>query len=344
MEQPKIEQYANKGLTGLGNVGNSCYLNSVIQVLSHTYELNDLLNDTKVFDNLNRIPSSILLLEWNELRLLMWSSNCIIAPNKFAQSVRKVSKIKNNLFSGFNQNDAQEFLLFLIDCFHQALAREVDIEIKGVPKNNVDKMAVKCYTMIKDRYKKEYSDIIDIFFGISMSVIKSIHTGNILSIVPEPICTLNLPIPQDKDDITIFDCFDEYCKEEVLEKENAYLNETTGKKEDVIKKVLFWNLPNVLIIDIKRFDNFGRKISKTVDVPVSKIDLSRYVDGYLKDQYNYELYGICNHHGGTNGGHYTSTVKNANGKWYLFNDTSVKEVSLDKLVTNQSYCFFFRRV
>ena len=38
-----FQEYANRGLTGLTNVGNSCYLNSCMQVLSHTYELNDFL-------------------------------------------------------------------------------------------------------------------------------------------------------------------------------------------------------------------------------------------------------------------------------------------------------------
>jgi len=37
------DKYSNRGLTGLANVGNTCYLNSCMQVLSHTYELNDFL-------------------------------------------------------------------------------------------------------------------------------------------------------------------------------------------------------------------------------------------------------------------------------------------------------------
>ena len=35
----KITKYLNKGLTGLANCGNTCYLNTCIQVLSHTYEI-----------------------------------------------------------------------------------------------------------------------------------------------------------------------------------------------------------------------------------------------------------------------------------------------------------------
>jgi ubiquitin C-terminal hydrolase len=44
------------------------------------------------------------------------------------------------------------------------------------------------------------------------------------------------------------------------------------------------------------------------------------------------------------GGHYTSFVKNANEKWYHYNDTSVAEVGIaQQIVTPKAYCFFYRK-
>ena len=69
-------EYLGKGRTGLANCGNTCYVNSCIQCLSHTYELNDFLKEKTYEGKLNNIPDSVLLVEWDSLRELMWSQNC----------------------------------------------------------------------------------------------------------------------------------------------------------------------------------------------------------------------------------------------------------------------------
>lgn len=339
-----FKKYENLGLSGLANVGNTCYLNSCMQILSHTYELNNFLQETEYKKRLNRIPDSVLLLEWDGLREMMWSENCTIAPNGFVQAIQKISSIKNkNTFSGFSQNDISEFLLFMIESFHNSLSREVSMQIKGNPCNSTDILAIKCYKMMQNMYKKEYSEMLDIFFGISVSQIKSVSSNELLSCRPEPFCIISLSIPNDNPNISLFDCMDNYCKPERLENENAYFNEKTNEKESVDKGICFWSLPKVMIIDIKRYNMFGKKLNNLINVEFDNADFSKYVDGYNKSSYVYDLYGVCNHSGGTYGGHYTCCVKNANGKWYEFNDTSVVEINPEKIISNKSYCFFYRK-
>ena len=121
-------QYENKGLSGLSNLGNTCFINSCMQILSHTYELNELLSDGIFKKRLNNNFDSALLVEWDNLRQLMWNDNCIISPGKFVQTIQKLAQIKKNTqFIGFHQNDLPEFLLFIVDCFHTALRRDVEI-------------------------------------------------------------------------------------------------------------------------------------------------------------------------------------------------------------------------
>jgi ubiquitin C-terminal hydrolase len=341
-----FNEYKDKGLTGLANIGNSCYLNSCLQILSHTYELSDFLNDDKYKTKLNRCPESVMLLEWDKLRILIWSENCTVAPWGFTTAIRKISQIKDYAaFSGFSQNDIQEFLYFLIDSFHISLSREVEMNIQGNIENKTDKLAKTCYEMMQNMYKKEYSEMLNIFYGISISQLTSIDDKEtILSISPEPFSTLSLSIPNINGQITIFDCLDEYCKKERMEGDCAWYNEDTNQKQSVDKGITFWSLPNILIIDLKRFTNNMQKIQKQIYSPLENNDFSKYVKGYNSTSYIYDLYAVCNHVGGMGGGHYFAYIKTANEKWYSFNDSDITEIQdLNQIITNKVYCLFYRK-
>ena len=345
METKIFNKYKDKGLSGLANIGNTCYLNSCIQILSHTYELNDFLNDGEYKNKVNEKPDSILLLEWDKLREMLWSGNCTIAPYGFVKSVQRISALKDKeLFTGHEQNDVEEFLLFLIDCFHSSLSREVNMEITGNIENSKDKLAISCYKMMKTMYSKDYSEMLKLFYGIHVSEISCMETGEQLSLRPEPFSILNLSIPDDNDNnITIIDCINLYCKKEELSGDNQWFNDKINKKQDVYRGIIFWNLPEILIICLKRWDYMGNKINKKIEVPLD-IDLSQFVNGYNSNSYKYNLYGVYNHFGGNrHGGHYTCNIKNANGKWYTFNDTQVNEINDRQVVSDKAYCFFYRK-
>jgi len=340
-----IEEYREKGLSGLTNLGNTCFLNSTMQVLSHTYELNNFLERKTYKKHLNNKYDSALLIEWDDLRSLLWKENCIVSPFKFVKTVQKLAKLKGQeMFTGFAQNDLPEFLIFVIDCFHNALSREVNMTIEGNIKDEKDKIAVKCFERIKQMYEKDYSEIWNIFYGVHVSQLENAETGEKMSMVPEPYFLINLPIPENNKSPNLIDCFDLYVEGEMLDGDNCVIDETTGKKVEARKNIMFWSFPDVLVIDIKRFNSMNRKNQIMIDFPLENLNLSKYVIGYNKDSYVYDLYGVCNHSGSVMGGHYTSFVKNANGKWYHYNDTSVSEVVLaQQIVTPKAYCFFYRK-
>jgi ubiquitin C-terminal hydrolase len=284
----------------------------------------------------------MILTEWNDLSKLMWSNNGAVSPNKFVHYVQQVAAKKGReLFTGWAQNDMPEFLLFIIECMHNSVSRGMKMNIRGTSQNTVDNLAIQCYSMLKTVYENEYSEIMDLFYGIYVSQIVSKDNQTIHSIKPESYFMLDLPIPSGKN-INLYDCLDYFTENEKMEGENAWFNEKTNQKEDVHKNIVFWSFPKVLVITLKRFTPDGkRRTMNLIDFPLEDLDLSKYVRGYNPKQYVYDLYGICNHRGGTLGGHYTSYVKNANGLWYHFNDTSVSSVS--KIVTPMAYCLFYRK-
>ena len=340
-----IDNFKNKGLSGLANLGNTCFINSCMQVLSHTYELNVFLDKETYKGKLRKKYDSALIVEWDALRKVLWNENCIVAPNKFLKTIQKVAELKGmDIFTGYSQNDLPEFLLFIIDCFHTSLSREIKMTISGKPENDTDIIAIKCFEMIQRMYSKEYSEIWNLFYAVHVSSVTCVKTGKQLNITPEPYFMIDLPIPPDNKSPTLIDCFDHYVAGELLEGENGWYNEETKERMDVRKKIQFWSFPNVLVIDIKRFTQRLLKNQILVNFPIEELNLSNYVIGYKKDMYKYELYGVCNHSGSTMGGHYTAYVKNANGKWYHFNDTSVTEVGVhESIITPKAYVLFYRR-
>ena len=137
--------------------------------------------------------------------------------------------------------------------------------------------------------------------------------------------------------------------------ENEWYNEDTNTKQEVYKATTFWNLPNILVICLKRFSLDGkRKLMHLVNFPLENLDLSKYVKGYNPNQYVYDLYGVCNHFGGVHGGHYTAYIKDTShnnindnmtiNHWLHYNDTSVDIITNPNIVVSPAaYCLFYRK-
>lgn len=335
-------KYSNKGLSGLANLGNTCFINSCVQILSHTYELNEFLDQEIYKKKLKNKYDSALLLEWDNLRKILWNENCVVSPGKFVKTIQKVAEYKKvDIFTGYSQNDASEFLLFLIDCFHNSISREVKFTISGTPENETDNLAIKCFKMIENCYKKDYSEIWNLFYGVHVSELIKLDGSKIFSQTPEPYFMVDLPIPPDNKSPTLIDCFNYYVDGEIIEN---YKDDDTKEVFNIKKRILFWSFPNILAIDLKRFNSRFQKNQIHVNFPLDDLDLSPYVIGYKKEHYKYELYGVSNHSGGVMGGHYTSYVKNANGKWYHYNDTSVTEIGLtESIISPKAYVLFYRK-
>ena len=340
-----LTRYHKKGYTGLVNLGNTCFLNASLQVLNHTYELNEFLLSKKYMKNLKLSePDSTILNEWTELQNIMWSNNGTVSPNKFVYHVHQLAKQKKReLFTGYAQNDMPEFLLFIIECMHNSISRSINMRILGNIENQMDKMATECYGMLQKIYTKEYSEVMDMFYGIYVSEIASIDGLKIHTIKPENFFMLDLQIPSSTS--TLYDCLDAFTQVEILEEGNSWFNEKTGKKENIRKRITFWNFPKILVITLKRFSPCGtKKITNNIPFPINDLDLSKYVSGYNRNQYKYDLYGVCNHVGGVQGGHYTSFVKNALNEWVHYNDTNVDVIKdVSSVITPMAYCLFYRK-
>ena len=335
-----------KGYVGLENLGNTCFMNSCLQIIKEIPELSIIIKDKFVKNQMKDNIDSILSIEWYNLTNLMNENNGIIRPNRFLEILQKYAKIKNKLlFTGYSQNDIQEFYLLIIDAIHNSIFRTKNIVINGNIESEIDKIAIECYKTLAEHYKKEYSESDELFQGICINIIQGVESKT-TTIKPEIYADIALPIHfNNKIANNIYDCFDIYLKHDYLNNENKWFNEKLNKKEDAIKYIKFWSFPKVLFILFKRFSLNGRsKINNVIDFPIDNLDLSKYVYGYSPESYKYELFGICNHSGRLEGGHYTAFVKNKYNKWLHYNDSNIKEITnKSDLITAKAYCLFYRK-
>uniref|UniRef100_A0A674B4H8 ubiquitinyl hydrolase 1 n=1 Tax=Salmo trutta TaxID=8032 RepID=A0A674B4H8_SALTR len=157
---------------------------------------------------------------------------------------------------------------------------------------------------------------------------------------------------------TLEQCLNLFTRPEVLAPEEAWYCPKCQQHREASKQLLLWRLPNVLIIQLKRFSFrsfiWRDKINDMVDFPIRNLDLSKFCIGQKDDMQQppiYDLYAVINHYGGMIGGHYTAYARLPSAQnsqrsdvgWRLFDDSTVTMVEESQVVTRYAYVLFYRR-
>jgi ubiquitin C-terminal hydrolase len=136
----------------------------------------------------------------------------------------------------------------------------------------------------------------------------------------------------------------------------ARLRKAKGDKQetepvfcDATKQIVIRSLPQVLIVQIKRFLQSARgrleKISESVDVPLV-LNMMPYVQrgspAAESGQVYYVLFGASEHSGSLSGGHYTATV-NTGKDWYHCSDTCISRATVQRALSGSAYLLFYER-
>ncbi|NXW98758.1 UBP31 hydrolase, partial [Larus smithsonianus] len=178
---------------------------------------------------------------------------------------------------------------------------------------------------------------------------------------------------------TLSQCFQLYTKEEQLAPDDAWRCPHCKQLQQGSITLSLWTLPDVLIIHLKRFRQEGdrrMKLQNMVKFPLSGLDMTPHVVkrsqsswslpshwspwrrpyglGRDPEDYIYDLYAVCNHHGTMQGGHYTGNLiimyflsaycKNSvDGQWYCFDDSEVQQLSENEVCKQTAYILFYQR-
>lgn len=321
------DKFSSKGLCGLVNNSNLCYMNSAIQCLSNTLPLTIYFLSKPKFSKVNG-----LICNWYILLYNLWLKNGIISPISFINSISNIDE----RFDGKEQEDITEFIIFFLNALHERLSFSVECKEKKKEIMNLQDTILyeSKHKFLSDLMNKK-SIISEIFGGQYISILETEHKE--FSYTFDVFFTIDLEIP-DKD-CRLEDCFKMMCREDLLINDNKWYSEKSKSYVNSKKKMVILKCPNILIINLKRFSGIHKKKNNKVIFPFDNLNLNQYC--YFNIDTKYKLYAIANHYGFNNFGHYSCYCLNLNKKWYYYNDESVKEIDIKNISFSNAYCLFY---
>jgi len=347
-----------RGVVGLRNLGNTCFMNSCLQCLcsappvihyfSKGLHLKDINTKSRTKGSLARAFGELVL----DIR--RGQTNDVLIPSDVKRTVAMIAP----RFSGYGQQDIQEFLQFLLDGLHDDLNLvKVKPAYEEIKDRETDTDELKSNRWWRNYLDRNQSFISDLFCGQLSSAVVCQSCGH-KSQAFDPFWSLSVPIPSSgssrmfgSSKASLYQCFDEFTKEELLTGHDQFYCSKCKTHRDVVKNMKIFRFPHILVVHLKRFSSsmshssFSRqKLTTTIDFPINGLDLGKFApkrNSAVPAVYN--LFAVSNHTGSLGGGHYTAYGKVGGDMWYNFNDSHCSRTSTSNIVSNQAYVLFYMR-
>ncbi|XP_037410271.1 ubiquitin carboxyl-terminal hydrolase 18-like [Triticum dicoccoides] len=180
------------------------------------------------------------------------------------------------------------------------------------------------------------------------SIVKELFGGQLKSQLNCPKCNhcsdrlesfldLNLEVNQMD---TIMDSLSSYTKIEVVE---DFICDGCKSRVNMEKHLKVEQAPEVLVIQLKRFQNLGSDISKIHDMVKYQLelDLNPFMSSPVDKPQCYDLYGVVEHWGNTAKGHYVCYIRSSETDWFLFDDDKIVKMTEDRVLEKKAYVLFY---
>ena len=331
----------SSSLTGLMNLGNTCYINTCLQNLIHCTPF--ICKFLEVSNQIlqNKSSESPISSAFYELLIHIYENNNqedYINPSGFVEKITSLHK----QFYGNQEHDTQEFCRFLLQDFNFELNEVKNPSTYKKELANRGNKRQIFYDYKQDCFTKEKSIITDLFIGFFSF---------------EYICEcgykeysfsqfLDLPV-QMNSGIHGFDLFQMlqdnfYRKSKVDMGENCVSCRRTSKKSEVMRIA---SLPEILIISLQRINPLNGKKNESPVKFYENLNLREIIDAEIADasKTNYNLFAVTNHIGQISTGHYFSYIK-IGKNWYCFEDSKVHKIGYQiDMSSKEVYTLFYLR-
>ncbi|KAI9818892.1 MAG: ubiquitin-specific protease doa4 [Pycnora praestabilis] len=370
--------------TGLINFGVTCYMNATIQCLSATTPLTNFFLDNSYRSVVQRNwkGSQGVMPEYyaNVVRSLWKGDVEAIRPSSFRKFC---TRLKKEWGDNNRQQDAKEFLEFLIDCLHEDFnvnwSRNPLRQLTLEQESKRERMPMQLVSRTEwDRYShREFSFISNLFAGQHASRLRCTTCRN-TSTTYEAFFSLSVEIPRAGIG-DIRECLRSYCQEEKLSGDEVWRCPYCKCEREATKQITLTRAPQFLVVHFKRFSasrtESARKIHTPIEFPLHNLDIQPFMlppmstesmpktnriseetdmqaEAATKPPFLYDAYAVMRHIGYSVGsGHYIALTKDsARGYWREFNDHNVTDFEpsklrpADRLQNEQAYIVFYARV
>ena len=146
--------------------------------------------------------------------------------------------------------------------------------------------------------------------------------------------------------INLEDCLQFYNTEERLEDGNEWFCKKCKKQVKALKKSEFFYLPNIMILCLSRFKKISNDYIKNeqfINYPLTNLKMNKFMTMKNEEDYIYDIFGVVEHYGGREGGHYTAICQNYDGNWYSYDDSNCSSSHPKEVHSKNAYILFYRR-
>jgi len=323
-------------MEGINNLGATCAINSLIQIITRNDDLRNLILNSNVS------PTSFTG-ELKEIIDLLYNKQKSINPIKFINCFYSTF---NNIFNRYEQIDINELWFYIYQKINEETSTKSSYSLSLssiIEINNINDE----YNYKMDIYNEsKESPIMNLVQGSYINIINCNNCNN-NSHSFEPFISIALDI--NIDNPSIVNLIINSMKNEFRDSDD-WKCDKCNQKHSYSKTTRIWKLPKLLFISLNRFKDINKKNNEEVIINNS-INFNEGSILSTKENINYILNGIGLHYGDLNGGHYTALCNMNNGYYHFFNDDNInimKETDLfnnnNQLKSSNAYLILYKSI